>query len=231
MNKKYLIGLLLLLAITLFFMLGGPQWLSLDTIRDHRQQLTAYTDRHYLLMLLACGAFYALSTALSLPGGTALSLLLGFLFGRWTGTLLIVVSATAGATAVFWLARYLFAAWAAQRLHGHELAKKLLAGFQDDAVNYLLFLRLAPVFPFWLVNLAPALTQVSLRTYVWTTFFGIMPGSFVFANLGQSLGSIESMDQLLSTQTLTAFFLLGALSLIPVIIKRVSGAGLNENSP
>jgi uncharacterized membrane protein YdjX (TVP38/TMEM64 family) len=227
MQNKYLIGLLLLSAIIMFFMLGGPQWFTLDTIRDHRQQLTLYTEQHYLLMLLACGAFYAIATALSLPGGTVLSLLLGFLFGRWAGTVLIVISATTGATAIFWLARYLVADWAEQRLRSHALAKKLLDGFQDDAVNYLLFLRLVPAFPFWLVNLAPALTQVSLRTYVLTTFFGIMPGSFVFANLGQSLGSIERLDQLLSAQTLTAFFLLGALSLIPVFIKHLSGENLN----
>lgn len=230
MNNKYLIGLLLVLAISLFFMLGGPQWFNLDTISAHREQLTRYTEQHYLLMLLACGAVYALSTALSLPGGTVLSLLLGFLFGRWFGTMLIVVSATAGATAIFWLARYLVADWAEQRLRSHALAKKLLDGFQDDAVNYLLFLRLVPAFPFWLVNLAPAFTQVSLRTYVLTTFFGIMPGSFVFANLGQSLGTIERLDQLLSAQTLTAFFLLGALSLIPVFIKHLYGIKSNGSA-
>jgi len=76
-----------------------------------------------------------------------------------------------------------------------------------------------PAFPFWLVNLAPAFTPVSLRIYVMTTFIGIIPGSFVFANLGQSLGSIQRLDQLLSTQTLLAFSLLGVLSLLPVWLK------------
>jgi uncharacterized membrane protein YdjX (TVP38/TMEM64 family) len=230
MNNKQLIALLLILAVALFFILGGPQWLNLESIRNHREQLLLYTNAHYLLMFLACGGLYSLSTALSLPGGTVLSLLLGFLFGRWTGTLLIVIAATLGATGIFLLARYLFADWAEQRLRSHPLAKKLLDGFQADAVNYLLFLRLVPAFPFWLVNLAPALTQISLRTYVLTTFFGIMPGSFVFANLGQSLGHIERLDQLLSAQTLTAFLLLGALSLIPVLIKHFSGASANNSS-
>ncbi|MDD4906718.1 MAG: VTT domain-containing protein, partial [Methylobacter tundripaludum] len=168
---------------------------------------------------LACGIGYSLSTALSLPGGTVLSLLLGLLFGRWMGTLLIVISATLGATALFWLARYLLSDWAEQRLRSNTLAKKLLDGFQADAFNYLLFLRLVPAFPFWLVNLAPAFTPVSLRIYVMTTFIGIIPGSFVFANLGQSLGSIQRLDQLLSTQTLLAFSLLGVLSLLPVWLK------------
>ena len=218
MHKKHLIWLLPI-AVAAFFLFGGPQLLSLDNIHDHRQALTDFTGRHYLFMLLACGIGYSLSTALSLPGGTVLSLLLGLLFGRWMGTLLIVISATLGATALFWLARYLLADWAEQRLRSSKLAKKLLGGFQADAFSYLLFLRLVPAFPFWLVNLAPAFTPVSLRIYVMTTFIGIMPGSFAFANLGQSLGSIQRLDQLLSTQTLLAFSLLGVLSLLPVWLK------------
>jgi uncharacterized membrane protein YdjX (TVP38/TMEM64 family) len=219
MNKKHRPWLLLLMAIAAFFLFGGPRWLSLDTIRANRDLLTQYTEQHYLLMLLACGVIYSLSTLLSLPSGTVLSLLLGFLFGRWVGTLLIVISATLGATVLFWLARYLLADWAEQRLRNHPLAKKIRDGFQADAFNYLLFLRLVPLFPFWLVNLAPAFTPVSLRIYAITTFIGILPGSFVFANLGQSLGSIERLDQLLSTQTLLAFSLLGVLSLLPVMRK------------
>jgi len=207
------------IAVAAFFLFDGPQLLSLDNIREHRQALADFTDRHYLVMLIACGIGYSLSTALSLPGGTVLSLLLGLLFGRWMGTLLIVISATLGATALFWLARYLLSDWAEQRLRSNTLAKKLLDGFQADAFNYLLFLRLVPAFPFWLVNLAPAFTPVSLRIYVMTTFIGIIPGSFVFANLGQSLGSIQHLDQLLSTQTLLAFSLLGVLSLLPVWLK------------
>ncbi len=220
MQKPQLLGLLAL-VIAAFFLFDGPHLFSLDNIRQHRQDLIAFTDRHYLTMLLACGAVYALSTALSLPGGTVLSLLLGLLFGRWVGAVLIVFAATLGATAIFWLARYLLADWARQRLQGHALSQKLLDGFQQDASNYLLFLRLVPLFPFWLVNLAPAFTDVSLRIYVITTFFGIMPGSFIFANLGQSLGSIDSLDQLLSWQTLVALSLLGGLSLIPVLSKHL----------
>lgn len=220
MQKQHLLWLLPVVAVA-FFLFDGPQLLSLDYLREHRQALTEYTERHYLMMLLVCGIGYSLSTALSLPGGTALSLLLGFLFGRWMGTILIVVSATVGAAAVFWLARYLFMDWAKQRLQGHARSQKLLDGFQADAFNYLLFLRLVPLFPFWLVNLAPAFTSVTMRTYVLTTFIGIIPGSFVFANLGQSLGSIDSLDQLLSWQTILALSLLGGLSLIPVLSKRL----------
>lgn len=219
MRKNYLIGGILI-VIAGFFLFDGPRMLSLEYIRDHRDALLEFTGRHYLGMLLLCGLGYSVSTALSLPGGAVLSLLLGFLFGRWVGTFLIVISATLGAVAVFWLARYLLAEWAQKRLKQSALSQKLLEGFDEDAFNYLLFLRLVPLFPFWLVNLAPAFTAVTLRTYLITTFIGIMPGSFIFANLGQSIGSIDSLDQLFSWQTLLALSLLGGLSLVPVISKR-----------
>lgn len=219
MHKNYLIAGLLIVVVG-FFLIDGPQLLSLENIREHRDALLEFTGRHYLSMLLLCGIGYTVSTALSLPGGTVLSLLLGFLFGRWVGTFLIVISATLGAAAVFWLARYLLAEWGRKRLQQSALSQKLLDGFDADAFNYLLFLRLVPLFPFWLVNLAPAFSAVTMRTYLITTFIGIMPGSFIFANLGQSLGSIDSLEQLFSWQTVLALTLLGGLSLVPVLSKR-----------
>ena len=100
--------------------------------------------------------------------------------------------------------------------------------FQVDAFNYLLFLRLVPLFPFWLVNLAPAFTPISSRIYTITTLIGIIPGSFVFANLGQSLGQIENSEQLLSMPVLMAFTLLGILSLAPVLVKQYKATQSNK---
>ncbi len=206
--------------MVIFFLLDGQQWFSLGTLKQNSQALLKYTEQHYFFFFLVCGLFYILMTALSLPGGTVLSLALGFLFGRWMGTLLIVISATIGATLLFLLARYLVADWARGKLLGNQQAAKLMGSFQEDAFNYLLFLRLVPVFPFWLVNLVPAFTPVSSRTYVITTLIGIIPGSFVFANLGQTLGQIENTEQLLSLPVLVAFMLLGMLALSPVLIKQ-----------
>ena len=183
-------------GLAAFFLSGGGQWLNLETLKLHRTELLDYTEQHYALMLLLCGLIYAAATALSIPGAVLLSLTVGFLFGRWVGALVIVLAATLGATLVFLAARYLFAETAQRRAGG--LAKKMLEGFKENAFSYLLFLRLVPLFPFWLVNLAPAFTSIKLRTYVTATALGIIPGSFVFANLGQSLGRIENASQLIS---------------------------------
>lgn len=205
-----------------FFAFGGDQYLTLETIKSHRDDLLAYTQQHRLLMAGGAIVIYIISTALSIPGALLLSLTVGFLFGRWTGTLIIVFSATIGATLVFLAARYLFAE-AAQRRMG-TVAQKIIKGFHENAFNYLLFLRLVPLFPFWLVNLVPAFTPIHVRTYIIATAIGILPGSFVFANLGQSLGRIESLDQLLSKEILIAFVLLGLFALIPVVVKKLKVA-------
>ena len=139
--------------------------------------------------------------------------------------MLVIFAATIGATLVFLAARYLFADAARRRMGA--LGEKINAGFTANAFNYLLFLRLVPLFPFFLVNLAPAFTNVASRTFVLATFIGIIPGTFVFVNLGQTLGRIDSLSGLLSVETIGAFVLLGLLALVPVLVKKWRSAAAN----
>ena len=219
--KKMLVLAVFAGGLIAFFALGGQRWLTLEALQQNRDTLAAYTQRHFVAMAVAGALVYATATALSIPGALILSLAAGFLFGRWVGTLVVVTGATAGATAVFLAARYLFSDWARRRMPAS--ARRLADGFSGDAFNYLLFLRLVPVFPFWLVNLVPAFTTVRVRTYVVATAIGIVPGSFVFVNLGRSLGNIRSAGDLLNRETLVAFALLGALSLVPVVVRKLRG--------
>ena len=215
---KFLILGLFVGGVIAFFAFGGQKYLNLETLKANRDALIQYADQNYALALLIGFLIYTVSTALSLPGGLILSLAVGLVFGRWAGTVLIVFAATLGATLVFLAARYLFADMARKKIGG--LAKKINEGFTQDAFNYLLFLRLVPLFPFWLVNLAPAFTNVSLKTYVTATAIGILPGTFVFANLGQNLGRISSTKDLLTPPIIGAFVLLGVFALIPVLYKK-----------
>jgi uncharacterized membrane protein YdjX (TVP38/TMEM64 family) len=204
-------------AIIAFFAFDGPEYLDLDTIKANRDALLAFTDAHYWLALTCAFVIYVTAAALSLPVALVMTLTIGFLFGRWVGTVLVVVAATIGATLVFLAARYLFADAAKRRMG--ELGARINAGFTENAFSYILFLRIVP-FPFVLVNLALAFTDTKLGTYVLATLIGMLPGTFVFVNLGQTLGRIESTRQLLSLETLTAFTLLGTLALLPVLLKR-----------
>ncbi|MBM4348564.1 MAG: TVP38/TMEM64 family protein [Deltaproteobacteria bacterium] len=216
--KKILILLIFVGGFSAFFFLGGDQHLNFSALKANRDRLMAYTLNHYSSILFGAMAVYTASTALSLPVATILSLTIGFLFGLWVGTAIILFSATLGATLAFLAARYVFAEVVSRRMG--TTAKKLMSEFHRNDFNYLLFLRLVPLFPFWLINLATAFTPIKAQTYVLATAIGIIPGAFVFANLGQSLGRIESPDQLLSFKTLSALILLGIFALIPIFVKK-----------
>lgn len=206
-------------AIAAFFALGGHQYLTLDTIKSNRDALLDFTRDHRLAMIVIAFLVYTVAVACSLPGAVILSLTCGFLFGRWVGSLVIIAAATLGATLVFLAARHLFAGWARSRMGA--LGRKINEGFSENAFNYMLFLRLVPAFPFFLVNLAPAFTDIRVQTYVLATAIGIIPGTVVFANLGETLGALDSLSGLVSRETLVAFALLGVLALIPILIRKL----------
>ena len=223
---KLLIVALFVGAIAAFFAFDGQHYLSLETIKANRDALLSFADRHFVAALAIAFVVYAGAIALSLPGGLVLSLAMGFIFGRWVGTALVVIAATVGATLVFLAARYLFADAARKRLG--TLGERINAGFTENAFSYLLFLRLVPAFPFFLVNLAPAFTAIPLRTYILATLIGIIPGTFVYVNLGQTLGRIDSLQGLVSRETLLAFGLLGLFALLPVAWKKLKARRTGE---
>jgi uncharacterized membrane protein YdjX (TVP38/TMEM64 family) len=206
-------------VVVAFFAFGGQHYLTLDAIKANRDALLRFTEAHFAGALVIAFFVYAGAVAFSLPGALILSLATGFVFGRWIGTVLVVAAATVGATIVFLAARYIFADAARKRLGA--LGQKINAGFTENAFNYMLFLRLVPAFPFFLVNLAPAFTSISLRTFVLATFIGIIPGTFVFVNLGETLGRIDSLQGLVSWETFIAFALLGVVALVPVVIRKM----------
>jgi uncharacterized membrane protein YdjX (TVP38/TMEM64 family) len=215
---RYLLLALFAGVVVAFFALDGQRYFTLEAVKGNRDALLGFTEEHFASALALAFAIYVGAVAFSLPVATILTLTVGFLFGRWIGTALTVAAATTGATAVFLAARYLFAE-AAQRRMG-ELGARINAGFTANAFSYLLFLRLVPVFPFFLVNLAPALTGIKLRTFVLATLVGVVPGTFVYVNLGQALGRIESTRELVSPQVLGALALLGLVALLPVFWKK-----------
>lgn len=204
--------------VIVFFALEGHRYLSLDVVKAHRDTLLSFARAHYPAALAIAFVTYVGTTALSLPGALVLSLTMGFIFGRWVGTVLVVFAATIGATLLFLAARYLFADAAHRRLG--RLGERISAGFTENAFNYLLFLRLVPLFPFFLVNLAPAFTNIRLGTFVAATFIGVIPATFVYVNLGETLGRIDSLSGLISTETIGAFVLLGLLALVPVFVRK-----------
>lgn len=226
--RKLVPLVLLALGLALIFMTGWDEYFSLAALRDHRGTLTDFVENRYLLSVLMFCGIYAAAIALSVPGSVILTVSGGFLFGKIFGTAFSVTGATIGATLVFLAARTAFGE--ILRVRAGSAVDRMRSGFQDNALSYLLFLRLIPVFPFFLVNLVPAFLDIRLTTYVIGTFVGIIPGAFVFTLVGSGLGDLFQRGEELSlSAVLSADIALGltglaVLSLVPVIYKRVRGA-------
>lgn len=221
---------MLLAGLAGFFAFGLQDYVSLSTIETHRDALAMFVDQHGPLATLTYVVVYAIATALSIPGGLLLTILGGFLFGLWFGTLFAMVGASLGAIGIFLAARTALHDTLAKR--AGPFLKRLEAGFRQDALSYLLALRLVPVFPFWLVNLVPALLGVPLRTYALGTVIGIIPGTFVYASVGNGLGAIideggtPDLGLIFTPDILIPIIGLAVLALLPAAYKRFAGRRL-----
>jgi uncharacterized membrane protein YdjX (TVP38/TMEM64 family) len=217
----------LLAGAALFFGFGLHENLGFEALREHRMELLSWIEARPALAALLFVGIYAAAIVFLPPSGTVMTVFGGFLFGVYWGTALVVVGATLGATLFFLVARYSIGDLLRRRA-GPAL-RRLEAGFRDDALSYMLTLRLIPVFPFWLVNLAPALLAVPLRTYVVGTAIGIVPATAVYAVFGDGLGAIldrndeVSLTAVITPEILAGLVGLGLLSLLPVIYKKIKG--------
>ena len=224
-GKRWLPVLALVGAVGAIFALDLDRFLTFEALRENRHLLMSFVDDQAVLAASLFVLVYAAATAMSLPGGAILSIAGGFLFGAWLGTAYIVVGATIGATAVFLIAKT--ALGDALRARAGPWLKSMEAGFQENALSYLLVLRLVPLFPFFVVNLVPAFLGVPLRTYVIGTFVGIVPGAFVFAFTGAGLGSVFDSSEtfspaaVLTPEVIVALTGLALLSLLPVAYKKI----------
>ncbi len=212
-------------ALALFFALGLQRYFTLEALRDNREALRGLVEANPFQTMAIFVAAYAAAVAISFPGASILTIFGGFLFGLWPGAPLIVVAATLGATIVFLAAKTALGDVLSQRAGG--FAKRMEEGFRKGELSYMFVLRLAPVFPFWAVNIAAGLMGVSLRNFLVGTFFGIIPGSFVYASIGAGAGAtldagkdISLSGVLLKPEVLTPIIGLIVLALIPIFLKR-----------
>ncbi|ASP36027.1 TVP38/TMEM64 family protein [Labrenzia sp. VG12] len=235
--RKWLPLAILALFMAIAFSQGLHKELTLSNLIMQRQDLAGFVDQNLFLAIAAYLLLYTCAVALSFPGASLLTIAGGFLFGWWLGGISTVFGATLGACAVFLVARSSFGEVLTGR--AGPFLSRLAEGFRANAFHYLLFLRLTPVFPFWLVNIAPAIFRMPLPSYALATFVGIIPGTFAFAFIGSGLDSVITAQEaaspgcaaagtceidvsaLVTPQLLAAFFALGIASLIPVVLKKL----------
>ena len=213
-----------LLIIVLGLIIGlrstgiGSQ-LTLENLQANAARLRDFSDGHFLVSVIAFILIYIIVTGFSLPGALILTLAGGFLYKTLLAAVFVNIGATTGATLAFIFARYIAGTWIQQKY-----ADKL-SGFNTEldknGPGYLLTMRLIPVFPFFLINILAGLTRIQLKTFVWTTSLGILPGSLVYAYAGQQLGNIHNVKDIFTTRILMAFLLLAGFAVLPTVIGKL----------
>lgn len=221
------------------YVLIGRSGISFESLVRHRMQIDDFVSAHFILAVLTFVAIYIVAVALSLPGASFLTVSGGLLFGLVVGSAASVIGATIGATLIFLVARTAFGEPLLKR--AGPRAAKLAQGFREDAFSYLLFLRLVPAFPFFLVNLVPAFAGVGLIPFMTATALGIIPGSVVFTLAGTGLDSVIAAQKsafdacqaagtadchmtfdaagILTPQLVGALVALGVLALVPAVVR------------
>jgi uncharacterized membrane protein YdjX (TVP38/TMEM64 family) len=204
-GKLILAGFILVAATCLIY-IGPEKYLNLDFVKSKLDQLISYRQENPFTMILLYAGIYIAVTAASIPGALILTLLGGAIFGFMLGTLVVLISATIGATIAFLIARYLFDDLVQNRM-GERLVT-IRENFRKEGALYLFSLRLVPVIPFFAINLLMGLTSIKTTTYFGASLIGMAPGTMVFVNAGTQLARLDSIKGLLSPAVIGSFLLL-----------------------
>lgn len=213
MNLRKLILLMVITAlIASFFIFDLGKYLDLTNLKTQQEAFSEQVSANPWLIGGSYFFLYVLVTALSLPGAALMTLLGGALFGLFGGTILVSFASTFGATLAMLISRFMLRDWVQAKF-----SKRLMGINQEverEGTSYLFALRLVPVFPFVLINLAMGLTKLPVRTFWWVSQLGMLPGTLVYVNAGRELGQLNSLAGILSPSLIGSFLLLGLLPLL-----------------
>ncbi|MGV9010021.1 TVP38/TMEM64 family protein [Brevundimonas sp.] len=231
--RRFLPLIVLIAVVLAIFASGAGRYLNLETLQTHEAALRTFVDDNLVLALLAFIGLYALATAVSFPGAVVLTLAGGFLFGTWLGGAATVVGATIGSVLVFYVVQTsLGEALRAKAEADGGTLKRVIDGVRDGAFGYILTLRLIPLAPFWLVNVAAALANAPLRAYALATLIGIMPATFIYSGIGAGIGAViargetPNLGVIFEPRVLLPLVALGLLSLGTTLYQRRRGKTL-----
>jgi uncharacterized membrane protein YdjX (TVP38/TMEM64 family) len=214
--KKIAILVVIAALIVAVKLLHFDQYLTLSYLKGSLEALKALYRDHALMVIGGYFIIYVLTTSLSLPGAAPLGIAGGALFGFWTATFVVSFASSIGATLACLVSRSLLRDWIQSRF-GDKIAK-INEGIEKEGAFYLFTLRLIPVFPFWLINLAMGLTKMPLFKFYWVSQIGMLAGTMVFVNAGKELGKLESIKGILSPGLIISFVLIG---IFPITVKKL----------
>lgn len=213
--KKRIIILIFLVALILFVRFSGiDDYMTFENLKRNRDSLQEFVKNHYILSVLCYIVIY-ISAAFFVPGAIPLTVVGGLLFGVFWGTVYVCIGATVGATLAFFTARYLIGEWLQDRYRNQ--LRRFNKEMSRHGHYYLIMIRLTPLLPFFLINYLAGLTMIPFRVFLLTFLITLLPGSVIYAFAGQHLGTIESLEDILSVETLLIIILLLAIVILSLI--------------
>ncbi len=220
-------------GLTFAYLMGLHELFDFGAFIDNRERLSGYVQNNLLQASLIYVAVYIAAVAFSFPGASLLTIIGGFVFGWLLAGILTAIAAPIGASIIYLVAKSAVGDFLVEKMkkNAGPRIRQLAEGFQADAFSYLLIIRLAPIFPFWVINIAPAIFNVPLRTYFAATAIGILPGTFASAFLGEGIDSVVeahqaagtelSVGDLVTPEITFAFVALAVVAMIPPVIKKL----------
>jgi uncharacterized membrane protein YdjX (TVP38/TMEM64 family) len=205
--------------VVLLYALGGHHLFSVASVQAHRDALLQLQSRHHWEVLGAIVLMSISLVAVSVPVSGLFMVICGVLYGRIGGTLLVDVCVSLGAVLALLIVRYFADDFVRARLRGHSRARRVQSGFDRNRDSYLLFLRVAPGFPFWLTNILAGLTAMPAWRFLLLTLVGLIPDCFIYCNIGVNLAGLRSTHDLVSPGNIALLLLLAVLCLAPVVLR------------
>lgn len=229
--RKIVVVAVIAAVVAAFFAFDLGRYFTLAYLKDSQTRFQEMYAENQAAVIAAYMGIYIVVTSLSLPGAAVMTLAGGALFGFVAGTIIVSFASTIGATIACFVARFLLRDWVQGRFG--DRVRRVNEGVEREGAFYLFTLRLIPVFPFWLINLAMGLTGMRLALFYGVSQVGMLPGTMVYVNAGKELAKIESLSGILSPSLLVSFALLG---LFPITAKKLIGyyrarKGMNRELP
>lgn len=228
--KKHFKTIAILLIFIIVFAFSKQsklnELLTFENLYANKMRLKYYVENHYIQSVLVYIASYVSIISLALPGAAVMTFSGGVLFGILPAMLYVNIAATLGASLSFIITRKFFGAFVQQKF-GARL-EKFNRDIERYGKNYLLTMRLIPIFPFFFINVAAGLTNIPLSTFIWTTSLGTIPGTFAYVFAGHNITNIEHSSQILSPNVVAALVIFGIITIGPTLIKKLKEKG-NKN--
>ncbi len=216
LNKKLFLGIiLLLLFLSIIFIFDFIEYFTLSSIQNSRELINSFYSENPIKTIILFFVIYLIITATSIPGAAVMTILAGALFGLILGTVIVSFASTIGATLAMLASRYLFNNYVHKKLP--KVCKKVDKKIEEEGNFYLFSLRLIPLFPFFIINLAMGLTKIKAWNFFWVSQLGMLAGTIVYVNAGNELWKLTSVSGILSPSLIFAFVLLG---LFPIVAKK-----------